>query len=118
MPRGSSVTASRRGFLGGLIGIIAAPAIVRVENLMVLAPRRKLYVPGQYEDHLARRAEKIRSERIAWQEENPDGSWFAHKNRIGGGTFIKQRGLWTANGTLDEFKVRGVLIGRNSYASL
>ena len=34
MPRGSSVTASRRGFLGGLIGIIAAPAIVRAASLM------------------------------------------------------------------------------------
>lgn len=40
MPRGSSVTASRRGFLGGLIGIIAAPAIVRAASLMpVRAPK-------------------------------------------------------------------------------
>jgi len=30
----SSVTLSRRGILGGLLGIIAAPAIVRVTSLM------------------------------------------------------------------------------------
>ena len=34
---------SRRGLLGGLLGVVAAPAIVRVENLMVLPA--KIFLP-------------------------------------------------------------------------
>lgn len=35
---------SRRGFLGGLLAVVSAPAIVRVENLMVL-PRPEIIIP-------------------------------------------------------------------------
>ncbi len=37
---------SRRGLLGGMLAVLAAPAIVRVENLMVL-PQAKLIVPQE-----------------------------------------------------------------------
>lgn len=36
---------SRRGLLGGLVALVAAPAIVRVENLMVLPAPAKLILP-------------------------------------------------------------------------
>ena len=36
---------SRRGLLGGLLALVAAPAIVRVESLMVLPAPQKLLVP-------------------------------------------------------------------------
>lgn len=35
---------SRRGFLGGLLAVVSAPAIVRVESLMAL-PRPEIIVP-------------------------------------------------------------------------
>ncbi len=35
---------SRRGFLGGLLAVVSAPAIVRVESLMVL-PRPEIIIP-------------------------------------------------------------------------
>lgn len=36
---------SRRGLLGGLVALVAAPAIVRVESLMVLPAPQKLILP-------------------------------------------------------------------------
>lgn len=36
---------SRRGFFGGMLAALAAPAIVRVENLMVLPQAPKIIVP-------------------------------------------------------------------------
>lgn len=36
---------SRRGFIGGLAALVAAPAIVRVENLMVLPAPTKILLP-------------------------------------------------------------------------
>ncbi len=36
----------RRGFIGGLLALIAAPAIVRPESLMMLAPTEKLILPS------------------------------------------------------------------------
>lgn len=38
---------SRRGFLGGLLAVVSAPAIVRVENLMVLPKPVKLLLPQE-----------------------------------------------------------------------
>lgn len=35
---------SRRGFLGGLLAVVSAPAIVRVENLMAL-PKPEILIP-------------------------------------------------------------------------
>jgi len=37
------VQLSRRGFFGGLLAIVSTPAIVRVENLMKLAPLRVIH---------------------------------------------------------------------------
>lgn len=37
---------SRRGLLGGLVAMLAAPTIVRVENLMVLPAPQKVIVPS------------------------------------------------------------------------
>lgn len=37
--------ASRRGFLGGMLAVLAAPAIVRVESLMVLPAKQQLILP-------------------------------------------------------------------------
>lgn len=39
------VELSRRGFLGGLLAVVSAPAIVRVESLMGLPDHGKLLVP-------------------------------------------------------------------------
>lgn len=38
---------SRRGFLGGLLAVVSAPAIVRVESLMTLPAPVKLLVPQE-----------------------------------------------------------------------
>lgn len=36
---------SRRGFLGGLLAVVSAPAIVRVESLMVLPASMQIILP-------------------------------------------------------------------------
>jgi hypothetical protein len=36
---------SRRGFLGGLLAVVSAPAIVRVESLMVLPVKQQIILP-------------------------------------------------------------------------
>lgn len=39
---------SRRGFLGGLLAVVSAPAIVRVENLMVLPKPAQIILPEEF----------------------------------------------------------------------
>lgn len=38
---------TRRGFLGGLLAVVSAPAIVRVESLMALPAPAKLIIPQE-----------------------------------------------------------------------
>lgn len=51
---------SRRGFLGGLLAVVSAPAIVRVESLMGLPDHGKLLVPETGILWLARDKELLR----------------------------------------------------------
>ena len=65
--RESSVTLSRRGLIGGLIGIIAAPAIVRAASLMPVKAF-SYRTTGAYDDYLERQGVRLALERLHFYE--------------------------------------------------